>query len=174
MTRANSRLSDIHWVTVTLNDGDFTMHDLHRSSAGIYTQVEAQLIFIKYGCLSLSVWIKNNDIRWNERKEENVLFNDALNTFCIYGYIASEETRCCHPTDRIAHTTAFVTPVVEHWLEREIAHWVHYEGSIRRPIASWTKALTTELHFVSFVETLPETNNVQISLFRKTKKKTVQ
>ena len=29
-----------------------------------------------------------------------------------------------HHTDRIAHTTAFVTPVVEHWLEREIAHWV--------------------------------------------------
>ena len=25
-----------------------------------------------------------------------------------------------HPTDRITHTTAFVTPVVEHWLEREI------------------------------------------------------
>ena len=23
-----------------------------------------------------------------------------------------------HPTDRIAHTTAFITPVVEHWLER--------------------------------------------------------
>ena len=23
-----------------------------------------------------------------------------------------------HPTDRIAHTTAFVTPVVEHWLKR--------------------------------------------------------
>ena len=39
------------------------------------------------------------------------------------------------PTDRIAHTTAFVTPVVEHWLEREIALWV------RRP-----NALTTELH----------------------------
>ena len=29
-----------------------------------------------------------------------------------------------HPTDRIAHTTASVTPVVEHWLEREIAQWV--------------------------------------------------
>ena len=26
-----------------------------------------------------------------------------------------------HPTDRITHTTAFVKPVVEHWLEREIA-----------------------------------------------------
>ena len=26
---------------------------------------------------------------------------------------------CIIPTDRIIHTTAFVTPVVEHWLERE-------------------------------------------------------
>ena len=30
-----------------------------------------------------------------------------------------------HPIDRIAHTTAFVTPVMEHWLERELAQWVH-------------------------------------------------
>ena len=30
-----------------------------------------------------------------------------------------------HPTDRIIHTTAFVTPVVVHWLEREIAQWDH-------------------------------------------------
>ena len=30
-----------------------------------------------------------------------------------------------HPTDRIAHTSVFVTPVVEHWLEQEIAQWVH-------------------------------------------------
>ena len=30
-----------------------------------------------------------------------------------------------HPTDRIIHTTAFGTPVVEHWLGREIAQWVH-------------------------------------------------
>ena len=29
-----------------------------------------------------------------------------------------------HPTDRITHTMAFVTPVVEHWLEPEIAQWV--------------------------------------------------
>ena len=28
-----------------------------------------------------------------------------------------------HPTDMITHTTAFVTPVVDHWLEREIAQW---------------------------------------------------
>ena len=37
------------------------------------------------------------------------------------------------PTDRIAHTTAFVTPVVKHWLEREIAS--PHEGSIGQPIA---------------------------------------
>ena len=30
-----------------------------------------------------------------------------------------------HPTDMVAHTTVFVTPVVEHWLEREIAQWAH-------------------------------------------------
>ena len=73
-------------------------------------------------------------------------------THFIYGYMASDiwlrtilivrkETRCHHigysyrltarvlfmhhPTDRITHTTAFITPVVEHWLEREIAQWVH-------------------------------------------------
>ena len=38
------------------------------------------------------------------------------------------------PISRITHTTAFVTPVVWHRLEREIAQWVHHEGSTRRPI----------------------------------------
>ena len=46
----------------------------------------------------------------------------------------------------LKHTIAFVTPVMEHWLEWEIAQWVHHEGSIRRPIAPWANALTTELH----------------------------
>ena len=35
-----------------------------------------------------------------------------------------------HPTEKITHTTAFVTPVVDHLLEREIAQWVHHEESI--------------------------------------------
>ena len=39
-----------------------------------------------------------------------------------------------YPTDGITDTTAFVTPVLEHWLEQEIAQWVHNEGSIRLPI----------------------------------------
>ena len=39
--------------------------------------------------------------------------------------INSKGSFICTIPDRIAHTTAFVTPVVEHWLEREIAQWVH-------------------------------------------------
>ena len=27
----------------------------------------------------------------------------------------------------IPHTTAFVTPVMDHWLEPEIVQWVHHE-----------------------------------------------
>ena len=99
-------------------------------------------------------------------KERELFYLTTHSTHFIYGYMASyislrtilivrKETRCrhisinskgCfimhHPTDRIAHTTAFVTPVVEHWLEREIAQWVQpNEGSIRRPIAPWANAL---------------------------------
>ena len=51
-------------------------------------------------------------------------FNNAIDTFYMH-----------HTTDRIAHTMTFVTPVVDHWLEREIAQWVHHEGLIRQPIA---------------------------------------
>ena len=36
-----------------------------------------------------------------------------------------------HPIDRIAHTTAFVTPVVEHMLDQEITQRIHHEGLIR-------------------------------------------
>ena len=34
--------------------------------------------------------------------------------------INSKGSFICTSTERITHTTAFVTPVVEHWLEREI------------------------------------------------------
>ena len=81
------------------------------------------------------------------RKE--MFYLTTHSTHFIYGYMASniwlktilivrKETRCRHigysfrltarvhhPTDKIAHTTTFVIPVMEHWLEREIAQWVH-------------------------------------------------
>ena len=46
-----------------------------------------------------------------------------------------------HPTDRITHTTAFVTPVVEHWLEREIAQWVEDKVS----------SLMNVSHYIPFI-----------------------
>ena len=73
-------------------------------------------------------------------------------TYFIYGYMASDSEKrnplpslhgllfpissngsfiCAIPQNTIAHATAFVTPVVDHWLEREICQWVHNEGSIR-------------------------------------------
>ena len=80
------------------------------------------------------------------RKEGNVLFNDALNTFYLrlygvrhmvedhsdsergnplppHGLLFAISSKMFfymhHPTDRITHTTAFVTPVVGHWPERQ-------------------------------------------------------
>ena len=74
------------------------------------------------------------------RQEGHFLFNDALNTLYLrlygVGHMVKDHSdsergnplppygllfNMRHPTDRITHTTAFVTPVVEHWLEREIA-----------------------------------------------------
>ena len=109
---------------------------------------------------------------WQGSKEGNVLINNALNTFYTWLYsvrhmvkdhsdserrnsllphglsfqISSEGSFICIIPDRIAHTMAFVTPVAGHWLEREIAQWVHHEGSIRHPITPWANTLTTELH----------------------------
>ena len=80
-----------------------------------------------------------------ERKG-NVLFNDALNTFYLrlYGvghmvedHSDSERWNLLPPHGLLfpinskssficnIPQTAFVTPVVEHWLEREIPQWVH-------------------------------------------------
>ena len=93
-----------------------------------------------------------------------VLFNDTVNTFYLrlYGvrhmvkdhsdskqgnpllphgllfHYSSKGSFICTISDRTAHTSAFVTPVVKHWLEQEIAQ--HYEGSIR------ANAFTTKLH----------------------------
>ena len=76
------------------------------------------------------------------RKEGNALFNDTLNTFYLWLYgighmikdHSDSERGNPLPPHRLLFpitSKAFVTPVVEHWLEREIAQWVHHEGSIR-------------------------------------------
>ena len=74
---------------------------------------------------------------FTEREEGNVLFNETLNTFNLrlYGVrqMAKDHTDSergnplpphglLFPTDSVTHTTTFVTPVVQHLLEREIQH----------------------------------------------------
>ena len=44
-----------------------------------------------------------------------------------------------HPTDRIAHTMAFVTPVVEHWLVSEVVHMIIINLEILASIKSQAK-----------------------------------
>ena len=89
--------------------------------------------------------------QWLEQEGRKKCFNNTLNTFYLrlYGVrhmvkdhsdsekgnpllphrllflIGSKGSFICIIPDRIIHTTAFVTPVVEHWLEWEIAQWVH-------------------------------------------------
>ena len=133
--------------------------------------------------LSLSEWsfticpcITVNKIR----KEGNVLFNNAFNTFYLrlYGvrHMAKdhsdsnrEETRCHHKrysfrlaarvfymhhsTDRIAHTRAFFyTSRGTLAGTRNSSMDQPHEGSIRQPIAPWVNALTKELHLAPCLE----------------------
>ena len=84
-------------------------------------------------------------------------------THFIYSYMASDiwlrtilivrkETRCRHIgysyrlTARIMHTTAFVTPVVEHWMEREIAQWVYMDYKLMQVVWSDIWNLCSKLH----------------------------
>ena len=104
---------------------------------------------------------------WHPGKEGNVLFNDALKTFYLrlYGDHSDSERGnplpphgllfpisskcsfiCTIPQHRIAHTTAFVAPVVEHWLELEITQWVQHEC---HPGKAWNDARTNRLGFGS-------------------------
>ena len=94
--------------------------------------------------------VKDRDVI-RVRKEGNVLFNDALNTLRLlwrrafgknyhsdsergnpllpHGLLFPISSKGSfyihHPTDRITHTTTFVTPVVEHWLDwpNSCRHW---------------------------------------------------
>ena len=106
------------------------------------------LIVVLDPVFSMSYISTHREMKQGER-ERNVLFNDALNTFYLrlygvgnvvkdhsdsergnplppHGLLFPINSKCSFIcTDRIAHTTAFVTPVVEHWLEQEIDQWVY-------------------------------------------------
>ena len=75
----------------------------------------SQLSFFRLGSLASSLLIIS--IWTGQRREGNVLFNDALNTsyLWLYGKISHREYSFRLTARVILY--AFVTPVGEHWLE---------------------------------------------------------
>ena len=67
-----------------------------------------------YGYMVSNIWLRTTLIVRKETHCRHIGYSFQLTFFYMH-----------HPTYRIAHTTAFVTPVMEHWLELEIAQWVH-------------------------------------------------
>ena len=69
-----------------------------------------------YGYMASDIWLRTILKVWKETRCRHIGYSYRLTARVLYMH---------HPTDRVTHTTAFVTQVVEHWLEREIAQWVH-------------------------------------------------
>ena len=66
-----------------------------------------------YGYMASDIWLRTILIERKETRCRHIGYSFRLTPRLFYMH---------HPTDRIAHTTAFVTPVVEHWLIRKEDH----------------------------------------------------
>ena len=60
-------------------------------------------------------------------------------------------------TDRIVHTMAFVTSVVERWLKQEIAQWVHHQNVLS------AKKINNNIFWVLFTEIKSYNHKILIS-----------
>ena len=60
-----------------------------------------------------------------------------------------------HLIERKVKTIAYVSPVVEHWLKREIGQWFYREGWIRRLIVPLADALARSYISLLYVVHLP-------------------
>ena len=65
-----------------------------------------------YGYMASDIWLRTILIERKETCCHHIGYSHRLTARVFYMH---------HPTDRITHTTAFVTPVVEHLLEQEIS-----------------------------------------------------
>ena len=63
-----------------------------------------------YGYMASEIWERTTQIGREETRYYHIGYSFQLAARVFYMH---------HPTDRITHTIAFVTPVVEHWLERQ-------------------------------------------------------
>ena len=136
------------WATLTKSQHE-NFHTDHPTDRTVHTMVVVtpvmkEIFYLTmYSTYFMGIWhhtYGKGPFRYQERKPAAIttwvtLSNQQQGIFYIH-----------HPTGRIAHTTAFATPIMEHWLKWEIAQWVHHEVSIWLPIAQWANALTTELY----------------------------
>ena len=77
------------------------------------------------------IFITNNGVFRDANQSEALKIENVE----IHFRLAARVLLYAPSNKQLTHTTAFGTPVVEHWLQREMAQRVHNEGSIRRPIA---------------------------------------
>ena len=98
-----------------------------------------------------SSMIAGSDFTYLRQGRKETFYLMIHSTHFIYGYMApnkwirkptpfynlgleERDFYMPHPTDRIAHTTALVIPVMENWLIREIERWVQHgtkeEGNV--------------------------------------------
>ena len=148
-------------------------------------------VWIYYSCVcSLSVSIHIHTLPFI-RKEGNVLFNDALNTFYLrlYGvrhmvkdHWDSREETCCRHIGYSFRLAARVLLYASSHRQDNTYHGLCYtsrgalagtrnssmgpphEGSIRRPIAPWANALTTELHLAPYLSSVYPTIPICLEL----------
>ena len=126
-----------------ISGSNITMHDLFRNRRK-KQQIQSKLGYGQIYWFCVTRLLMND----SEGGKKDIFYLTTHWTHFIYGYMASdiwertiqiarEYTRCCHmgysfwlaarvfyihhPTERIAHITAYVTPVVELWLERDLA-----------------------------------------------------
>ena len=92
-----------------------------------------------YGYMASDIWLRTILIVRKEGRKEMFLFNDALNTFYLRLYGVRHMVKDHSDSEKgnplplhrllfpIRSKGSFICtiPVVDHWLEREIAQWVY-------------------------------------------------
>ena len=100
-----------------------------------------------YGYMASDIWLRTILIVRKETCCRHIGYSFRLAARVLTTELQQGFFYMHHPTDRIAHTTAFVTPVMEYWMEQwNSSVGPPHEGSIRRPIAPWANALNIEVH----------------------------
>ena len=148
--------------------------ELRSSSSRISLQFDS-MEHCRHLVKGLAFHVIHSEWEWMKegRKEGNILFNDALNTFYLQlygvGHMVKDhsdmrkETRCrhigysfrltarvllyapSHRQDSTYHSLCYTSRGALAGM-RNSSMGPPHEGSIRRPIAPWANALTTELH----------------------------